>query len=115
MVGYLKVFAYLCAGEVVIRLAGWPIPGPMVGLVLMLSDFSLNGRADREVEQIFDGVSKHLAILFVPAGAGVIAYGAILNDGLPLILISIIVGTTVTMVITAYVFLLIHRSDKKKE
>jgi holin-like protein len=115
MVGYLKVFAYLCAGEVVIRLAEWPIPGPMVGLVLMLSDFSLNGRADREVEQIFDGVSKHLAILFVPAGAGVIAYGAILNDGLPLILISIIVGTTVTMVITAYVFLLIHRSDKKKE
>jgi holin-like protein len=114
MVGYLKVFAYLCAGEIIIRLTGWPIPGPMVGLVLMLCDFSFNGRADREVEQIFDGVSKHLAILFVPAGAGVIAYGAILNNGLPLILIAIIIGTTVTMVITAFLFQLIHRSDKKK-
>ena len=79
MVGYLKVFLYVCVGEVIARQTGAPMPGPMLGLVLMLTDFSINRRADPDVEQIFDGVSKHLAVLLLPASAGVIAYGAILS------------------------------------
>ena len=79
MVGYLKVFMYVCAGEVIARQTGAPMPGLMVSLVLMLTDFSINQRADPDIEQIFDSVSKHLAILLLPAGAGVIAYGAILS------------------------------------
>jgi holin-like protein len=104
MTGYLKVLLYLSAGEVVVNLTGFPIPGPMVGLALMLVDFGLNGQADGEVEQIFDRASCHLAVLFVPAGAGIIAHGAILSAGLPIILISVFAGTMVTMLVTAFCF-----------
>jgi holin-like protein len=104
MTGYLKVFLYLSAGEIFVRLSGFPMPGPMVGLALMLLDFGVNRKADPEVGQIFDGVSKHLAILFVPAGAGVIAHGGILSSGLFVITIAIVAGTLVTMLVTALCF-----------
>lgn len=104
MTGYLKVFLYLSAGEIFVRLSGFPMPGPMVGLSFMLLDFAINRKADPEVSQIFDGVSKHLAILFVPAGAGVIAHGGILSSGLIAITIAIVAGTLVTMLVTALCF-----------
>jgi holin-like protein len=104
MIGYLKVFLYLSLGDIVVRLTGFPMPGPMVGLALMLIDFGVNRRADPEVGQIFDGVSKHLAILFVPAGAGVVAHGRILSSGLLAITIAIVAGTLVTMLVTAMCF-----------
>lgn len=104
MTGYLKVFLYLSAGEILVRLTGFPMPGSVVGLALMLIDFATNRRADPEVGQIFDGVSKHLAILFVPAGAGVVAHGGILSSGLLAITIAVVAGTLVTMLVTALCF-----------
>lgn len=104
MVGYVKVFLYLSAGEVIVRLTGFPIPGSIVGLTLMLADFAINGQIDSDVGRIFDGVSKHLAILFVPAGAGVIAYSAVLSSGVVVIVTTIVAGTLVTMLVTAFLF-----------
>ena len=112
MTGYLKVFLYLAAGEITVRLCGFPLPGPIVGLAFMLFDFWANRRLDPAVAQIFDGVSKHLAILFVPAGAGVVAHGAFLNAGLPLILIAIVLGTLTTMLVTAAAFSWLNRKPK---
>ena len=108
MTGYFKVFLYLCVGEITIHLTGFPMPGAIVGLALMLIDFSVNREADRGVAQIFDGVSKHLTILFVPAGAGVLAHGAVLSAGLPIIASAVIGGTVTTMIVTAFCFSVFH-------
>jgi holin-like protein len=80
----------------------------MLGLLIMLGDFSLNRAADREVEQIFDSVCRHLAILFVPAGAGVVAHGALFSEGLLAILIAVLMGTAATMLVTALCFNLLQ-------
>ena len=109
MTGYLKVFLYLAGGEITVRICGFPLPGPMVGLAFMLFDFWANRRLDPDVAHIFDGVSKHLAILFVPAGAGVVAHGAFLKEGLPVILVAIVLGTIATMLVTATMFSWLNR------
>lgn len=76
MAGILKILVYLSAGEIIALLTAVPIPGPMLGLALMLIDFAANGGTDHDVSQFFDTISKHLAILFVPAGAGASAHSA---------------------------------------
>jgi holin-like protein len=111
MAGYLKVFLYLCLGEITVHLTKFPIPGAIVGLTLMLIDFSVNRTADRSVAQIFDGVSKHLTILFVPAGAGVVAHGTTLTDGLPIIASAVIGGTMTTLVVTAFCFSVLYSNQ----
>ena len=104
MTGYLKVLLYLCVGEITVHITEFPMPGAMLGLTLMLIDFSVSRRADPSVAQIFEGVSKHLTILFVPAGAGVLAHGEILSAGLPIIVSAVIGGTMTTLVVTAFCF-----------
>jgi holin-like protein len=108
MRGYLKVLGYLCLGEIIVQIAGLPVPGPIVGLLIMLVDFSLNGAPDADVETIFDGVCKHLAILFVPAGAGLVAHGGLLSAGVSAILIAVLMGTVATMLVTALCFSLLR-------
>lgn len=115
MRGYLKVFLYLSIGELIVRFTGFPLPGPIVGLTLMFVDFGINGEIDKEVGKIFDGVSKHLAILFVPAGAGVIAYGGILSSGLSVIVIAVVAGTLTTMLVTALLFGWILGGERREQ
>jgi len=112
MTGYLKIFAYLSAGEIIVRVAGIPLPGPIVGLALMLLDFFVNRQADPEVAQVFDGVAKHLAVLFVPAGAGVVAHSVTLSAGLPALLSAIFLGTIATLLATAVAFSFLKRDPE---
>jgi holin-like protein len=104
MVGLFKLFLYLSLGEIVVHIVHLPLPGPMIGLVLMLFDFRLNRRIDPDVEQLFDRVSSHFAILFVPAGAGVVAHGAVLGSGISFVVISVLAGTLATLMATAFSF-----------
>lgn len=111
MVGIFKLFLYLSVGEIVVHMTHFPMPGPMIGLVLMLFDFSLNRRIDREVARLFDSVSSHFAILFVPAGAGVVAHGAVLGNCISIIVISVTAETFLKLLVTAFSFRLLLRSE----
>lgn len=104
MRGCLKLFGYLAIGELSIFWLGVPVPGPMVGLLLLLLDFCVNRRADPEVARLFDAFSPHLAVLFVPAGAGVIVFLGLIQDGLLLIVLAVTAGTIATILVTAWAF-----------
>lgn len=104
MLGLFKLLLYLSVGEIFVRVMHLPLPGSVLGLLLMLTDFRLNGRVDREVERLFDSVSSHFSILFVPAGAGIIVQGEVLADGISVIVISVLAGTLATLFVTAFSF-----------
>jgi len=69
------------AGEAIVRGLALPLPGPVVGLVLLLllllardwSDLLARGPLRHGgVEATAKGILAHLSLLFVPAGVGVI-------------------------------------------
>ena len=68
------------AGEVVARLAGLPVPGPVVGLVLLFAVLVVRGRPAPTLEEGADRLLGHLSLLFVPAGVGVVQYLGTLAD-----------------------------------
>ncbi|MEY6432864.1 CidA/LrgA family protein [Thioalkalicoccus limnaeus] len=92
-------------GEVVVRAAGIPFPGPVLGTMLLLLLLVLRRDIPARLERLADGILSHLSLLFVPAGVGVMLHLArIQTEWLPL-LISLVVSTTLTLAVTALVFL----------
>lgn len=101
------------AGELIAGFARLPIPGPVIGLALLAGYALWRGVVPPSIEEAGDALLKHLSLLFVPAGVGLIAFGErLLAEGFRLILV-LVVSTAVTMVVTALVFR--HMSRREKE
>lgn len=93
-------------GEVAVRLSGLEFPGPVVGMVLFL--VVLRTRNPEESSALVAAPSlllRHLHLLFIPAGVGIVVYlGRVADDGWPLALGlwgSWLVGFVVTALVAA--------------
>lgn len=104
MLGSLTVLlACQLAGEVLARLAGWPIPGPVVGMALLFVGLILRGGLPAELDAAASGLLRHLSLLFVPAGSGVMLHGALLGrEWLP-ISVALVASTVITIAVTGLV------------
>lgn len=91
------------AGEVLVRLAGWPIPGPVVGMALLFGGLVLRGGLPADLDAAAGGLLRHLSLLFVPAGAGVVLHGALLGrEWLP-VSVALVASTVITIAVTGLV------------
>lgn len=108
------------AGEVLARAGNLPVPGPVLGLGLLLVALALwtrpmgsrqvGRRPFKDLEQVSNGLLSHLSLLFVPAGVGVMVHvQRIKADWLPL-LVALVVSTVLTIAVTALVFRLVERA-----
>lgn len=84
--GLTWLLACQLAGELLVRLTDAPVPGPVVGMVLLFGLLQLRRDAEQSsVVRVADLLLRHLQLLFVPAGVGIVAYGAVLrHDALPI-------------------------------
>jgi holin-like protein len=96
-------------GEVIVRAAGIPIPGPVVGTLLMLAALAALREVPGELNSVAGVLLSHLSLLFVPAGVGVMLHVArIKAEWLPL-LVGLLVSTALTLAVTAVVFFWVMR------
>jgi putative effector of murein hydrolase LrgA (UPF0299 family) len=84
--GLTWLLACQLAGEVLVRLTDAPVPGPVVGMVLLFALLRVRRTGeDASVVRAADGLLRHLQLLFVPAGVGIVVYLAtIRHDALPI-------------------------------
>lgn len=87
MRGLLVLLVCQLVGEFLVRLLGVPIPGPVVGMVVLFVGLRLRRPTSKSpVVRTADDLLGHLQLLFVPAGVGVIAYlPLVANSWLPLV------------------------------
>ena len=90
-------------GEVIVRVTGLPLPGSVLGLVLLLALLMLRGGPDEEMKSTSSGLLRHLLLLFVPAGAGVVTQLNVLGQNLPAAIVAIVVSTALGLAVTAWV------------
>jgi holin-like protein len=77
--GFAILLVLQCLGETLSRLLRLPLPGPVVGMVLLLP--ALVWPAVRTpVAQCAEFLLSHLSLLFVPVGVGVITHLGLLGD-----------------------------------
>ena len=98
------------AGELLARLLELSLPGPVLGMVLLL--VALRWSAVRlPVACCADFLLKHLSLLFVPVGVGVMAHLHLLGDYGLRILVVVVLSTWCGLIVTALVLTRVQRED----
>jgi len=97
------LLVYQLVGEIVVVVLHLPIPGPVVGMALLFVSLILRGTVADELKQTANGLLRHLSLLFVPAGVGVMAHLGRLTDEWWPIAVSLVVSTLATIAVTAVV------------
>jgi holin-like protein len=113
--GLLILLGFQLAGELIAQLTGWPIPGPVLGMILLFATLLIRGGAPKGLDRTARSLLKHLSLLFVPAGSGIVAYLTLIEqEWLPLS--AALVGSTVlAMAITALTTqALVHRGESSR-
>ena len=97
------------AGELLVRALALPLPGPVLGLAMLLPLLGWAPVAQR-VGAVAAVLLQHLSLLFVPVGVGVIVHlGALAPVGWRLLTV-IVLSTWVGMAVTAIVLrALLHK------
>jgi holin-like protein len=106
------------AGEIVVRGLRLPVPGPVVGFMLLFALLVLRDRVGviargplvpGGVETTAKGMLAHLSLLFVPAGVGVVQKLDLLKSH-GLAIVAVLAGSVVlTMLATVLTFLVVGR------
>ena len=90
------------AGELIARGIGLPLPGAVVGLALLLMILIARNGPDADLRDTSNGLLRHLSLLFVPAGVGIVTeLDAIERNWLP-ILVAIVASTAVSLAVTGW-------------
>ncbi|MCB1639545.1 MAG: CidA/LrgA family protein, partial [Thiothrix sp.] len=99
--GITVLLIYQLVGEVITRLLQLPVPGPVIGMLLLFVSLFLHRNLEQRLDSASTSLLAHLSLLFVPAGVGVIVhFGRIGEQWLP-ILLALILGTLLTLAATA--------------
>ncbi|MFO1316860.1 MAG: CidA/LrgA family protein [Burkholderiales bacterium] len=102
--GFTWLLLFQCAGEALVRLAAMPVPGPVAGMALLFAVLLARSGAPSGLAIAADGLAKHLSLLFVPAGVGVMLHVARVADEWLPIVAALVVSTLLAVGVTAVVF-----------
>ena len=118
----LKAFGILLAcqlaGEAVARALALPMPGPVIGLVMLLLLLFVVERRhlveaatvdETALGKVSNGLLAVLGILFVPAGVGVIQNLGLLGEYGAALFATLVVSTVLTLVVTVWVFVAVSK------
>lgn len=109
--GLVILLLYQGAGEILALGLSSPVPGPVIGLVLLLGTLLWRQKTDPDVQMVAIGLTSHLGLLFVPAAVGVVSFLPLLKGHMLAILLVLVLSVVLAMAATALV--LKHRSGPK--
>ena len=128
MLNYITlIFTCQLVGELLVQFTGLPLPGPVIGMVLLFAFLVaqrrfLNNDVERDpsgipvdLAKVGDALLGNLSLLFVPAGVGIMVHFALLKkDWVPLSL-AIVGSTLLTIAVTASLMVYLGRIGRKEK
>ncbi len=101
--GLAVLLAFQLAGEVLSRALALPVPGPVVGMVLLLAALELRAPLQRRLRATSGGLLGVLSLLFVPAGVGIVQHLPRLAAEWGAVSLAVVVSTVATLAVTGHV------------
>lgn len=101
MLNYLTlIFFCQLVGEAFVASTGLPVPGPVLGMVLLFAGLSIRGSIPKELDTVSGALLSNLSLLFVPAGTGIMVHLSLLaGDGIA-VSVALLISTTATIAVT---------------
>jgi holin-like protein len=97
------------AGEVLVRLLGLPVPGPVLGAAFLAAALLVRGGPGEALAGTATGLLKNLSLLFVPAAVGVVEHRELFADYGVALVSTVIVSTVLSLAVGALVFRAVAR------
>lgn len=96
-------------GMVIQAFFNLPIPGTVIGLILLFLALSLGIVKTEMIEDICEVLISHMSFLFIPAGVGLMTSFDLLKGKVLAFTIITILSTFVVWIVTAYVVKLLRK------
>lgn len=105
--GLLLLLLFQGIGELLSHWFGWPIPGPVVGMLLLFASLQWlpalwPDKLVRGAEQVSGALIGNLNLLFLPAGVGLFFMPAHINAQWPALLAAILLGTFISLLLCSW-------------
>lgn len=101
--GMTLLLIYQLVGEIGVHMLQWPVPGPVLGMVLLFLTLLLRKGIPASIDSSSHALLSHLSLLFVPAGVGMMVYLERLKQEWLPIVAALFLGTLITLSVSALV------------
>ena len=109
------IFAICLAGEFLHRIVGVPLPGNIIGMVLLLILLCLKVLKPEQISGVSGFFLNHLALFFLPPSIAIMAVGDDILAKWPLLLVLCITFTLVTIAAGGLTTQFLIRLQEKRE
>jgi holin-like protein len=107
--GLVRILLFQGIGEVIAHFVLPLVPGPVVGLVLLLAFLVWRGRVSQGVELVSAAFVRYLGVLFVPAAVGVVMYWPHLRQQALAIAVALVASVVATIAVSALIAKVLSR------
>jgi putative effector of murein hydrolase LrgA (UPF0299 family) len=107
--GLVEILVFQGLGEIASRFLVPLIPGPVVGLVLLLGWLQVRRGVPEQVELVASALTRHLGLLFVPAAVGVVMFWPHLKANAIAIACALLASVVLTIAVSALVLRVLSR------
>ena len=104
------ILLFQLMGEFIQKFFEFSIPGPVIGLIFLLSILLIIKKINKKHEAFdtnlvisAENLLSYLPLLFIPVGVGVVMHLSLLEENLISVLLVIVFGTLLTLALTGYV------------
>lgn len=99
-----SLFCFQLLGEFIVRLCGLPLPGALIGTLLLLLALLVYRRLPKPLEDTASALLQNMMLLFIPVIAGVMQeFDHLRREWLPFVL-ACVAGAALTFMATALTF-----------
>ena len=105
----LIILAFVMVGELLSEWLNLPIPGNITGMLLLLAALLTNVLKLSHIEDVANFLLEHMALMFIPAGVGILTVMGYLESVWFWIVLISIISTLLVMIVTAHVVNLMIR------
>jgi holin-like protein len=92
----LVLFQWL--GELVVSWTGMMIPGPLMGMLILLTFLAYPSGFARVIEPVSARLIQNLSLVFIPACVGVFFLGPAISLQIPLLILVVVLSTLVAII-----------------
>ena len=107
--GLTLLLLYQLAGEIGVRLLDIPMPGPVLGMMMLLLTLIIRGRSSTSLDESSSALLSHFSLLFVPAGVGMMVHFNRISNEWFSIGMALLLSTVITMFASVIIMLAADR------
>mgnify|MGYP000627727712 CR=1 FL=1 len=113
--GLLVILVCQLLGEVLVLMFEIPVPGAVVGMLLLLIGLMLVGDVQNGLRTAGEGLLRYLPLMLVPSGVGLMVHYQLIVGNWLAIALALLVSTVATFVVTALLMERLKKADRPEQ